>query len=67
VCHALTLEGLLEQVQVFSFLVEPVLQLVDLFELHSLIRKELSLVPFGRELDMRWRMPSFDWLFVLRF
>jgi hypothetical protein len=54
-------------VQVFSFLVEPVLQLADLLELHSLIRKELSLVPFGRELDMRWRVPSFDWFFVPRF
>jgi hypothetical protein len=32
-----------------------------------LIVKELNLVLLGRELDMRWRMPSFDWLFVLRF
>jgi hypothetical protein len=47
-------------VQVLSFLVEPVLQLVDLLQLHSLIRKELSLVLLGRELDMRWRVPSFD-------
>jgi hypothetical protein len=52
-------------VQVFSFLIEPVLQLVNLLELHSLIRKELSLVLLSRELDMRWRVPSFDWLFVL--
>jgi hypothetical protein len=66
VCHALTLQGLLEQVQVFSFFVEPVLQLTDLLELHSLIHKELSLVLLGRELDMRWRVPSFDCLFVLR-
>jgi hypothetical protein len=50
----------LEQVQVFSFLVEPILQLADLLELHSLIRKELSLVSFDRELDLRWRMSSFD-------
>jgi hypothetical protein len=54
-------------VQVLSFLVEPVLQLADLLELHSLIRKELSLVPLGRELDMRWRVPSFNWLLVLQF
>jgi hypothetical protein len=54
-------------VQIFSFLVEPVLQLVNLFELHSLIRKELSLVSFGRELDMRWRVPSFNRLLVLLF
>jgi hypothetical protein len=53
--------------QVLSFLVEPFLQLADLLELHSLIRKELSLVPLGRELDMRWRVPSFDRLFFLRF
>jgi hypothetical protein len=31
-----------------------------------LIRKELSLVPLGRELDMRGRVPSFDRLFFLR-
>jgi hypothetical protein len=54
-------------VQIFSFLVEPVLQLTNLLELHSLIRKELSLVSFGRELDMRWRVPSFNRLLVLRF
>jgi hypothetical protein len=53
-------------VQIFSFLVEPVLQLANLLELHSLIRKELSLVSFGGELDMRWRVPSFDRLLVLR-
>jgi hypothetical protein len=40
-------------VQIFSFLVEPILQLANLLELHSLIRKELSLVSLGRELDMR--------------
>jgi hypothetical protein len=53
--------------QVFSFLVEPFLQLANLLELHSLIRKELSLSSLGRKLDMRWRMPSFDWLFFLGF
>jgi hypothetical protein len=53
--------------QVFSFLVKPVLQLTDLLELDSLIREELSLVLLSRELDMRWRVPSFDWFFVLRF
>jgi hypothetical protein len=42
------LEGLLKQAQVFSLLVEPVLQLADLLELHSLIRKELSLIPLIR-------------------
>jgi hypothetical protein len=46
--------------QVLSFLVEPFLQLADLFELHSLICKELSLVPLDRELDMRRRVPSFN-------
>jgi hypothetical protein len=51
--------------QVLSFLVEPFLQLADLLELHSLIRKELSLVPLDRELDMRRRVPSFNWLLVL--
>jgi hypothetical protein len=40
---------------------------MNLLELHSLIRKELSLVLLGRELDMRWRMSSFDWFFILRF
>jgi hypothetical protein len=35
------------------------LQLADLLELHSLIRKELSLVPVGGVLDMKWRVPSF--------
>jgi hypothetical protein len=30
-----------------------------------LIRKELRLVSLGGRLDMRWRVPSFDWLFVL--
>jgi hypothetical protein len=54
-------------VQIFSFLVEPVLQLVNLLELHSSIHKELSLVSLGRELDMRWRVPSFNRLLVLRF
>jgi hypothetical protein len=54
-------------VQVFSFLVKPVLQLTNLLKLHSLIHEELSLVLLSRELDMRWRVPSFDWLFVLRF
>jgi hypothetical protein len=44
--------------QVFSFLVKPILQLTDLLELHSLIRKELSLIPLGKELDLRWRVPS---------
>jgi hypothetical protein len=53
--------------QVFAFLVKPVLQLTNLLELHSLIRKELRVVLLGRKLDMRWRVPSFDWLFVLRF
>jgi hypothetical protein len=52
--------------QVLSLLIEPFLQLADLLELHSLICKELSLVPLGRELDMRWRVPSFDRLFFLR-
>jgi hypothetical protein len=32
-----------------------------------LVSKELSLVPLGRELDMRGRVPSFDRLFFLRF
>jgi hypothetical protein len=54
-------------VQIFSFLVEPVLQLTNLLELHSLIREELSLVSLGREFDMRWRVPSFNRLLVLRF
>jgi hypothetical protein len=39
---------------------------VNLLELHSLIRKKLSLISLVRELDMRWRVPSFNWLFVLR-
>jgi hypothetical protein len=39
---------------------------VDLLELHPLIRKELSLVLLGRELDMRGRVPSSDRLFFLR-
>jgi hypothetical protein len=52
--------------QVLSLFIEPVLQLVNLLELHSLIREELRLVLLSRELDMRWRAPSFDWLFVLR-
>jgi hypothetical protein len=30
-----------------------------------LIRKELRLVSLGRRLDMRWRVTSFDRLFVL--
>jgi hypothetical protein len=30
-----------------------------------LIRKELRIVSLSRKLDMRWRVPSFDWLFVL--
>jgi hypothetical protein len=51
--------------QVLSFLVEPFLQLADLLELHSLIRKELSLVPLGRKLDMERRVPSFVRLFFL--
>jgi hypothetical protein len=53
--------------QVFSFLVKPVLQLTNLLELHSLIRKELRVVLLSRKLDMRWRVPSFDRFFVLRF
>jgi hypothetical protein len=51
---------------VFSFLVEPILQLVDLLELHSLIRKELSLIPLSRELDLRWHVPSFNGYLILR-
>jgi hypothetical protein len=51
--------------QVFSFLVEPFLQLANLLELYSLIRKELSLGSLSRKLDMRWHMPSFDWLLFL--
>jgi hypothetical protein len=51
--------------QVLSFLVKPVLQLTNLLELHSLIRKELRVVLLRRKLDMRWRVPSFDRLFVL--
>jgi hypothetical protein len=39
---------------------------MNLLELYSLIRKELSLVSFGGELNMRWRVPSFDRLLVLR-
>jgi hypothetical protein len=35
------------------FLVEPILQLVDLLELHSLMHKELGFIPLGRELDLR--------------
>jgi hypothetical protein len=54
-------------VQVFSFLVKPVLQLTDLLELDSLIHEEPSLVLLSRELNMRWRVPSFDWFFVLQF
>jgi hypothetical protein len=30
-----------------------------------LIRKELRVVSLSRKLNMRWRVPSFDWLFVL--
>jgi hypothetical protein len=63
--RALMLEGLLKQMQVFSFLVEPFLQLANLLELCSLIRKELSLGSLGRKLDMGWRMPSCDWLLFL--
>jgi hypothetical protein len=40
---------------------------MNLLELYPLIRKELSLILLGRELDMRWRVPSFDRLFILRF
>jgi hypothetical protein len=40
---------------------------MNLLELHSLIRKELRLGSLSRKLDMRWRVPSFDWLFFLRF
>jgi hypothetical protein len=64
-CHTLLLKGLLKWAQIFSFLVEPVLQLVDLLELHSLIRKELSLMSFSRELDLRWRVPSFNDCLIL--
>jgi hypothetical protein len=42
------------------------LQLADLLELHSLIGKELSLVPAGGVLDMRWRVPSSGQLLFLR-
>jgi hypothetical protein len=65
VFRTLTLEGLLEKIQVFPFLVKLVLQLANLFELRSLIRKELGLVSLGRKFDMRGRVPSFDRLFVL--
>jgi hypothetical protein len=34
-------------------LVEPILQLADLLELHFLIRKELGFILLGRELDLR--------------
>jgi hypothetical protein len=57
--RTLTLEGLLEQIQVLPFFVKFFLQLADLLELHSLIRKELSLVPVGGVLDMKWRVPPF--------
>jgi hypothetical protein len=65
VFRTLTLEGLLEKIQVFPFLVKLVLQFANLFELRSLIRKELRLVSRGRKLDVRGRVPSFDRLFVL--
>jgi hypothetical protein len=52
--------------QVFSFLVEPILQLADLLELHPLIHKELSLIPLSRELDLRWHVPSFNGCLILR-
>jgi hypothetical protein len=55
----------LKQTQVFPFLVEPSLQLADLLELHPLVRKELSFVPFSRELDVWRRVPSSDRLFFL--
>jgi hypothetical protein len=65
VFRTLTLEGLLEEIQVFAFLVKLVLQLANLSELRSLIRKELGLVSLGRKLDMRGRVPFLDRLFVL--
>jgi hypothetical protein len=39
---------------------------MDLLELHSLIRKELSLIPLSRELDLRWRVPSSNGCLILR-
>jgi hypothetical protein len=39
---------------------------MDLLELHPLIRKELSLVPLDRELDVRRGVPSSDRLFFPR-
>jgi hypothetical protein len=34
--------------------------------LHSLIRKELSLIPLSKELDLRWRVPSSNGCLILR-
>jgi hypothetical protein len=39
---------------------------MDLLELHSLIRKELSLISLSRELDLRRRVPSFNGCLILR-
>jgi hypothetical protein len=39
---------------------------MDLLELHSLIRKELSLISLGRELDLGWRIPSFNGCLILQ-
>jgi hypothetical protein len=36
-----------------------------LLELHSLIRKELSLIMLGRELDLWWHVPSFNGCLIL--
>jgi hypothetical protein len=59
--------GLLKQVQILSFLVEPVLQFVDLLELHSLVRKEFSFISCTRGLNMRWRgVPSSNACLILQ-
>jgi hypothetical protein len=39
---------------------------MDLLELHSLIRKELSLISLGRELNLGWRVPSFNGCLILQ-
>jgi hypothetical protein len=39
---------------------------MDLLELHSLIRKELSLIPLSRELNLRWRVPFSNGCLILR-
>jgi hypothetical protein len=65
-CRALLLEGLLKLAQIFSFLIDPILQFMDLLKLHSLVRKELSFISCSRGLNLRWRgIPSSNGCLIL--